>query len=239
MKDTRADALYMRYKASGNLSTVALVWLFSALISYLITLTNAKSSLIGIVLFIATLAVFPLTYSAFKSENKAEFYEYDRRNGMLNALCILVWLCFIVTLLAFFLTSIFKMIVDGQTDPVTIEKANYVKSKLGYIADLLSNVFSNLNLAGLFAIKIYLDEDKDIKLRRFSFASALLVGFHLLCAVVKYLILYFSAANSGSKFFDALTLILVYLSYFSIFFLFESRKNIIKSELKLIEDGNK
>lgn len=238
MKDMKMDALNYRLKASTYISTMALIWLFSALISYILQVTQTKSSIISLVVLLGNLATYILAFLAFRHENSADTLEYDKKNTLLKTLSVLVIPFFVIIILCSLCGNLIMTVLNNEilaeTDEELIALGEYYMYKTKYVTDFISNIFHNLNLIGIFAVKIYIDGTKDVRMRNFSLVTFLAVGLHLLCAAAKYIILLASPDNTGSVFFSTLTNVSVYIAYFAVFLLFESRRVGLKKDLAAI-----
>lgn len=244
------NPLLFRLRASKYISVVALVLLFDSVLVYLAQVAGAAGGILSLLVFAARLGVYIALFLAFKLENQAELLSYEKKNGLLKVLQYVCLVFFVLALASLFLTVVLDAALSNTQDVEKLRLGEPLVRKIKYAIDLVGNVFSNINLIGLFAVKIYLDEDRDKRLRSTSLFSAIVILLHLLAAIAKYLIKY-SAIDAvivdmglrgtafadypehtiGSGFFNVFTNILVYVSYALIFFLFEFRRKALQAEL--------
>ncbi|MDR1630030.1 MAG: hypothetical protein LBS36_07450 [Oscillospiraceae bacterium] len=244
------DSLLLRLKASKIVGVVALLLLFDSVLVFFAQIAGAAGGILSLLVFAARIGVYIALFLAFKTENQAELLSYEKKNGLLKALQYVSLAFLVIAILSLLLTLVLDAAVANTLDAEKLRWGEPLVRKIKYAIDLVGNVFSNINLIGLFAVKIYLDEDRDKRLRSTSLFAAIIILLHLLAAIAKYLIKYvainavlvdmathsttladYPESTIGSGFFNVFTNILVYVSYAVIFFLFEFRRKALQEEL--------
>lgn len=251
MHNTGSKALLFRLNATKLISITAIILLLDSILLFMSRYLGSVGNYIGFFVFIARISLYIVLFFVFKYENQAEVLDFDKKNGLLKGLQIASIVFLVVALLSFLLNMLLDAAIANEQNLNVLRIGIVRVQAIKYAIDLVANVFSNINLIALFAIKIYLDEDKDHKLRSTALASSLIIILHLLAAVVKYLIKYIAVGNMledmlanpenslasyseqaiGSPFFNVFAIIMVYASYLVILLMSDYRRRALQKEL--------
>lgn len=236
----------LRFSASSLMSNAILVWLASALLTFIlqgiIGLSGSNVGLFGNILliispaanFIATLMV----YSSLKREQQANTIHNSQSNDKFIDVLSRLVICFLI---ATILISVFYLLLNaylGTADKYELSDADrlglaktYIQLKL--LSNLCAKFFAIPNIIALFAIKFYISDSEDADIKKFALAAILITFGSLLLIVINYVAALISTkdiavlqnTNITQSIFGKIANLTGYAPYISQYLLFEARKN--------------
>lgn len=215
----------LKYAASCDFSNASLAWIANLIWQYLLKVINVSgttSVILSAVGFVLLLYGAIKTISAFESEIQAEAIANENENKLpsmlkkLTVACIIIR--FILILISLFTSTVLASMKNTQ-EYITIDS----------FINIIGNVFTTINIMGIYSYKIFVDDGDDKKIRIYSLTALISFIARFLFGELNYIIKF---NGSTSAFFSVTAIIFAVISYFTLFLMFEARKALYKTNEK-------
>ena len=222
----------LQYFSSQGLSNSLLLLLACTLWSYIMKLLGVQSgSIITTLLLyvspIGSLFVYVICSKAFKKEQQALTLTKDSKPDklvyLLSKLAILELFITLASLIVYVIisTRLNAVISASASDEIAYYNATKMAVRIKVVTNAIDKIFSVSTLIFIFIIKLYIDEQDNIRLHNFAFASVVITLVVFLLLMINYILQYIGKSNTV---FSTLTNLLPFVMYISQYLTIEARR---------------
>ncbi len=213
----------LRYGASVSFSNAALAWIANLIwqvIQLFIRANGMISVLLSLIGFVFLLYGAIVSYNAFEYEIQADAMENDTTDRFLPMMKKGVMACIVIRTVLTIVFVVLSLLFASSVGTTA-------RTQLNGLINLAGDVFTSVNILGLFAYKIFIKEGYEQKIKLYSLLSFIAVIAHLLLAELCNILRIRGMSAAGLSY---VSLFAAVLSYICLFLMFEARKAVYKPQ---------
>ena len=213
----------LRYGASISFSNAALAWIANLIwqvIQLFIRASGFVSVLLSLIGFAFLLYGALISYNAFEYEIQANAMENEKTDRLLPILKKGIMACIIIRAVLVLISVVLSLLFSTS-------QGTTAWSQLNGLINLLGDLFTTVNILGIFAYHIFIKEGYEQKIKVVSLLSFITVLAHLLLAELCNFLRIRGLSASGLSY---VTLFAAVISYLCLFWMFEARKALYKPQ---------
>ena len=213
----------LRYGASVSFSNAALAWIANLIwqvIQLFIRANGMVSVLLSLIGFVFLLYGAIVSYNAFEYEIQADAMENETTDRFLPMMKKGVMACIVIRTVLTIVSVVLSLLFASSVGTTA-------RTQLNGLINLAGDVFTSVNILGLFAYKIFIKEGYEQKIKLYSLLSFIAVIAHLLLAELCNILRIRGMSAAGLSY---VSLFAAVLSYICLFLMFEARKAVYKPQ---------
>lgn len=213
----------LRYGASVSFANAALAWIANLIwqvIQLFIRANGMVSVLLSLIGFAFLLYGAIVSYNAFEYEIQADAMENETTDRFLLMMKKGVMACIVIRTVLTIVSVVLSLLFASSVGTTA-------RTQLNGLINLAGDVFTSVNILGLFAYKIFIKEGYEQKIKLYSLLSFIAVIAHLLLAELCNILRIRGMSAAGLSY---VSLFAAVLSYICLFLMFEARKAVYKPQ---------
>ena len=213
------------YSASSSFANASLAWIANMIWQLILLFIRAQ----GILSLVLSLVGFGfllygaiLCYIAFESEIQADAILHEKTDRLLRFAKKGVMACIIVrTILAIAAMLLGFLLTSAQDASVAVVLEGWI--------NMIGDVFTTINILGIFAYKVFLREGDQPKIKIFSLLSLLFIAANLILSLLANIL---QIGGFRSNLLSYTSLFVTVVGYCCLYLLFEARKAFYRAQIK-------